>query len=144
MSLSNLFKYLQVYTPSCTLWSSSDTHLLTAHCYKWKQHSFCSFAYYGPHIWNDLPYDIRHCETLLLNTDWKLNSSLSATVEVRFHSFVCVCKCACMFVCACVQAWVHACVSKCLCTCKLLYHCCFLLLIETLLCCASKRMSGML
>ena len=63
-----LSKLLQVYTPSRTLRSSSDTRLLTVtvsvNRYKRKQYGFRSFARYGPHIWNDLPYSVRHCETI--------------------------------------------------------------------------------
>ena len=59
-----LSKLLHVYTPSRTLRSSSNTRLFAINRYKRKQHGFRSFAHYGPHTWNDLPYDIRHCDTL--------------------------------------------------------------------------------
>ena len=63
-ALVYLSKLLHTYTPSRTLRSSSDTRLFAPNRYKRKQHGFRSFASYGPHTWNDFPYDIRHCDTL--------------------------------------------------------------------------------
>ena len=60
----NISKLLHVYTPSRTLRSSPDTRRFAINHCKRKQHGFRSFAHYGPHIWNDLPYDTRHCDTL--------------------------------------------------------------------------------
>ena len=55
---------LHVYTPSHTLCSSSDTRMLKIQQYKHKSHGFCAFPCFGPHIWNWLPQDLRHCSTL--------------------------------------------------------------------------------
>ena len=55
---------LHVYTPSRTLRSSSDTHMLEIQQYKRKTHGFGTFSCFGPHIWNSLPQDLRHCSTL--------------------------------------------------------------------------------
>ena len=59
-----LSELLHVYTPSCTLRSSSDTHMLEIQQYKCKAHGFHTFSCFGPHIWNSLPQDLRHCSTL--------------------------------------------------------------------------------
>ena len=63
-----LSELLYVYTPSlhscCTLHSSSDTHMLEIQQYKRKTHGFLTFSCFGPHIWNSLPQDRRHCSTL--------------------------------------------------------------------------------
>ena len=56
-----LFELLQVYTPSHTLRSSSDTRMLEIHQYKRKTHGFRTFSCFEPHIWNSLPQDLRHC-----------------------------------------------------------------------------------
>ena len=32
--------------------------------YKRKTHGFRTFSCFGPHIWNSLPQDLRHCSTL--------------------------------------------------------------------------------
>ena len=55
---------LHVYTPSRTLRSSSDTRMLEIQQYKRKTHGFRAFSCFGPHIWNSLPQDLRHCSTL--------------------------------------------------------------------------------
>ena len=55
---------LHVYTPYRTLRSSSDTRMLEIQQYKRKTHGFRTFSYFGPHIWNSLPQDLRHCSTL--------------------------------------------------------------------------------
>ena len=59
-----LSELLYVYTPSYTLCSSSDTHMLKIQQYKRKTHGFHIFPCFGPHIWNSLPQDLRHCSTL--------------------------------------------------------------------------------
>ena len=50
-----LSELLHVYTPSHTLRSSSVPRMLEI------QRAFSCF---GPHIWNSLPQDLRHCSTL--------------------------------------------------------------------------------
>ena len=55
-----LSELLHVYTPSCTLRSSSDTHMLEIQQYKCKAHGFHTFSCFGPHIWNSLPQDLNH------------------------------------------------------------------------------------
>ena len=59
-----LSELLLVYTPSCTLRSSSDTRMLKIQQYKCKSHGFRAFSCFEPHIWNSLPQDLRHCSTL--------------------------------------------------------------------------------
>ena len=58
-----LSELLHVYTPSRTLRSSSDTRMLETQQYKRKTHGFRTFSCFGPHIWNSLPQDLRHCST---------------------------------------------------------------------------------
>ena len=55
---------LHVYSPDCTLRSSSDNRMLEIQQYKHKTHGFHAFFRFGPHIWNSLPQDLRHCSTL--------------------------------------------------------------------------------
>ena len=59
-----LSELLHVYTPSRTLRSSSDTRMLEIQQCKRKTHGFRTFSCFGPHIWNSLPQDLRHCSTL--------------------------------------------------------------------------------
>ena len=59
-----LSELLHVYTPSRTLRSSSDTRMLEIQQYKRKTLGFRTFSCFGPHIWNSLPQDLRHCATL--------------------------------------------------------------------------------
>ena len=59
-----LSELLQVYTPSRTVRSSSDTRKLKIQQYKRKTHGFHTFSCFGLHIWNSLPQDLRHCSTL--------------------------------------------------------------------------------
>ena len=60
-SLSNL---LELYTPSCTLHSSADTHIF---CIPNRQKTFQgqhTFSFIGPSIWKNLPFPVRHAQTL--------------------------------------------------------------------------------
>ena len=59
-----LSELLHVYTPSHTLRFSSDTRMLGIQQYKRKTHGFRTFSCFGPHIWNSLPQDLRHCSIL--------------------------------------------------------------------------------
>ena len=59
-----LSELLHVCTPSRTLRSSSDTRMLEIQQYKRKTHGFRTFCCFGPHIWNSLAQDLRHCSTL--------------------------------------------------------------------------------
>ena len=59
-----LSELLHVHTPSQTLHSSSDTRMLEIQQYKRETRGFCTFSCFGPHIWNSLPQDLRHCSTL--------------------------------------------------------------------------------
>ena len=59
-----LSELLHVYTPSRTLRSSFDTRMLKIQQYKRKTHGFRTFSCFGPHIWNSLPQDFKHCSTL--------------------------------------------------------------------------------
>ena len=91
-----LSELLHVYTPSRTLHSSSDTRMLKIQQYKRKTHGFRTFSCFGPHIWNSLPQDLRHCSTLLsfkakLKTSafhsifipTNISTKISATVSVE-------------------------------------------------------------
>ena len=40
------------------------TRILEIQQYKRKTHGFRTFSCFGPHIWNSLPQDLRHCSTL--------------------------------------------------------------------------------
>ena len=56
-----LAELLHVYTLSHT---SSDICILKIQQYKRKTHGFRAFFCFGPHIWNSLPQDLKHCSTL--------------------------------------------------------------------------------
>ena len=60
-----LSELLHVYTLHLVqLRSSSDTRMLEIQQYKRKTHGFRTFSCFGPHIWNSLPQDLRHCATM--------------------------------------------------------------------------------
>ena len=59
-----LSELLHIYTPSRMLRSSSDSRMLKIQQYKRKTHSYRTFTYCGPYVWNSLPQDIRQCSTL--------------------------------------------------------------------------------
>ena len=59
-----LSELLHVYAPSRALRSSSDTRMLKIQQYKRKPRGFRTLSCFGPHIWNSLPQDLRHCSTL--------------------------------------------------------------------------------
>ena len=54
-----LSELLLVYTPSRTLRSSSDVRMLKIQQYKRKTCGFRTLSYFGPHIWNSPPQDLR-------------------------------------------------------------------------------------
>ena len=106
-------RMLHVYIPSRTLLSSSDTRMLEIQQYKRKTHGFRTFSCFGPHIWNSLPQDLRHCSTLS-SCKAKLKTFLFSqyfhpNISTQFLlQSVCVCVC----VCVCVRACVRACVCS--------------------------------
>ena len=61
---SYLSEQLHLYSPSHSLRSSSDTRMLKIQRFNCKTHGFCTFSQFGPHIWNNLPQDIRHSASL--------------------------------------------------------------------------------
>ena len=63
-----LFELLHIYTPSCTLRSSSDSHMLKIQQYKHKTHGFRTFTYLDPMF--GIHSHIRQCSTL---TSFKTN-----------------------------------------------------------------------
>ncbi len=61
---SYLSELLHLYSHSRFLRSSSDTRMLIIQRFSRKTHGFHTFSHFGPHIWNNLPQDIRHSATL--------------------------------------------------------------------------------
>ena len=70
---SYLCELLQLYSPSR---SSSDTLILKLGRFNRKTHGFCSFSCFRPHIWNNLPIDVRHSTTLSSSSKNKSKKSL--------------------------------------------------------------------
>ena len=116
---SYLSELLHLYSPSRFLRSSSDTRMLKIQRFNRKTHGFRTFSHFGPHIWNNLPQDIRqNCYYLFLQ---KPSQDTSQNISVKPHypsllsvCTVCVCGgggggCACVRVCVCVCVCV--CVS---------------------------------
>ena len=61
---SYLSELLHLYSSSCSLHSSSDTCMLKIQRFNHKTHGFHTFSHFRPHIWNNLPQDIRNSATL--------------------------------------------------------------------------------
>ena len=61
---SYLSELLHLYSPSRSLRFSTDTRMLKLQRFNRKTHGFRTFSNFGPHIWNNLPQDIRHSATL--------------------------------------------------------------------------------
>ena len=57
---------LEVYVPSRTLRSSADTRTFRFPSYRphRKQHGERAFSFAAVNLWNKLPYDLRHCQSL--------------------------------------------------------------------------------
>ena len=116
---SYLSELLHLYSPSRSLRSSSDTRILKIQWFNRKTLGFRTFSHFGPHIWNNLPKDIRR-----LSLPSKVNSRhfSSRNISVKLHCpslpsvctmCECVCVCVCVRACArvvCVCACVRACV----------------------------------
>jgi len=59
-----LSELLPKYSNLAKLRSASDSKQLQEFNYKRKAHGFRSLKVHGPHLWNKLPYNIRHAEDL--------------------------------------------------------------------------------
>ena len=59
-----LSELLHVYEPKRTLRSSNDIRLLLPKSTRKKTFGDRSFSYSAPHIWNSLPYSLRHSKSL--------------------------------------------------------------------------------
>ena len=127
-SAPNYFsELLQLYSPSLSLRSSSDLRILKFQHFNRKTHGFRSFSYFGPHIWNNLPQDVRHYFSPFLQKQvqdiprlwaFQLNNGVLCPNSLYSNTnckcvcvgmYVCVCVCACMCVCVCVCIVVHVC-----------------------------------
>ena len=102
-----------------TLRSSSDTHMLEIQQYKRKTHGFRTCSCFGPHIWNSLPQDLRHCATQS-SFKAKLKTFLFSLTNISTQFLLqSVYACVCVCVCVCVRACVC---SVCACVCSV-YAC---------------------
>ena len=129
---------LHVCIPSSTLYSSSDTYVLKIQQHKHKTHGFHTFSCFGPHIWNSLTQDLRHCSTMS-SFKAKLKTFLFSQYfqnTVRRGRFllqslcVCVCVCVCVSTCMClcirisvIHGWIHCSVCVCACVCMCIHAC---------------------
>ena len=108
MSTLCLVLYALLLTPTC--WKSNNTNARLMAFTPWPLSCF------GPHIWNSLPQDLRHCSTLpsfkaKLKTflfsgyfcpNWEnCFAPLSATV------IVCACTHTCMIQINVIHIWIH-------------------------------------
>ena len=93
-----LSELLHVYTPSRTLCSSSDAHMLEIQQYKRKAHGFHTFSCFGPpHLEFTATRPAQPCH--LLEPNWKPSSSHSISILISVPSF---CYSHCMRVCMCL------------------------------------------
>ena len=100
---SYLSELLHLYSPSHSLRSVSDTRMLKIQRFNRETHGFCTFSHFGPHIWNNLPQNIRHSATLssfksqLKTFLWAISLlrifQLSHIVLHSYQSVQCVCVC---------------------------------------------------
>ena len=113
----DLSDLLELYIPSRTLRSSAEHRIFRIPNRRKKCQDQCTFSFTGPSVWNNLPFDVRHAQTL---------SSFKSQLKTRLFSFtpntsnffqpappplslhppslsryVCVC------VCVCVWVWVR-------------------------------------
>ena len=99
---SYLSELLHLYSPSHSLHSSSDTCMLKIQRFNHKTHGFRTFSHFGPHIWNNLPQDIRHSATLSSFKSQLEDISLLRIFQlshIALHSYQsvqCVCVCVCI------------------------------------------------
>ena len=110
-----LLTFLNCYTPSRILRSSSDTRLLKIQQYKRKSHGFRAFSCFGPHIWNSLPHDLRHCSTLSFFKAKLKTFRFSQYFHTNQYQYpvsaiVIVCMCACVRARARARARARVCV----------------------------------
>ena len=61
MYLQNLLK---MYVPRRSLRSSHDNYVLIKPAMKYKSYGERSFSFYGPFVWNSLPFELRKCDNI--------------------------------------------------------------------------------
>ena len=61
MYLQNLLK---IYVPRRSLRSSHDNYVLIKPAMKYKSYGERSFSFYGPFVWNSLPFELRKCDNI--------------------------------------------------------------------------------
>ena len=62
-----LSDFLELYTPSRTFRSSADTRIFRIPNRRKRFQGQRAFSFIGPSIWNNLPFCLRHAQTLPLN-----------------------------------------------------------------------------
>ena len=87
---------LHLYSPSRSLHSSSDTHMLKIQHFNHKTHGFRTFSHFGPHIWNNLPQEAL-CYSLFLQKPTQDISLLRIFQFIVLHSYQSV-QCVCVYV----------------------------------------------
>ena len=60
----HLSDLLELYALSCTLRSSADTCIFRISNRRKRFQGQCAFPFIGPSIWNNLPFPVRHSQTL--------------------------------------------------------------------------------
>ena len=118
-----LSELLHVYTPSRTLRSSSDTRMLEIQQYKPKTHGFYTFSCFGPHIWNSLPQDLRHCSTpssfkaklkTFISSQYFPPSTNNNTQFLLQSLWECVCVCIMPYVNCAGRTVLYMCIEYCI------------------------------
>ena len=114
VTVSSTLNFGRTPTVSC------HTHTISCHTHT---HGFRTFSCFGPHIWNSLPQDLRHCSTLS-SFKAKLKTFLFSQYfhpnlyQYPVSATVIVCVCVCVRACvrACVCASKRVCVCVCVCS----------------------------
>ena len=104
-SLVHLSELFHLYVPSRSLRSSSDTKTFRIPHFKRKQHGGRAFAKVASQIWNNLPFLVRHSQSLESFRASQKTFLFRQYFDDQF-SCVSVCVCACVCVCVVVCAWV--------------------------------------
>ena len=81
---SYLSELLHLYSSSGSLRSSSDRRILKLQRFSRKTRGFRTFSLFGPHIWNNLPREIRHSASLS-SSNSKLKTFLSQNISAKQH-----------------------------------------------------------
>ena len=119
---------VNVYTPSSCLRSSSDSRTLTIPCVRTKTFGQRSFAYQGPATWNELPFDLRHKDSLSTFKS-ALKTHLFSPSDLNCNKYFCIVVVVISICALCIRMIIDVIITCVFCLCMVFVQCIFRILV---------------